>query len=58
MLENFLIVGGVNFLMVLNVFLLKEISELFDLKKMIVVDVCYGIRELIIIEGDVIEEDI
>ena len=58
MLENSLIVGGVNFPMALNALLLKETSELSDLKKMIVADACYGIRELTVTEDDVTEEDI
>lgn len=58
MLENSLIVGGVNFPMALNALLLKETSELSDLKKMIVADACYGIRELTVTEDDVTENDI
>ena len=58
MLENSLIVGGVNFPMALNALLLKETSELSDLKKMIVADACHGIRELTVTEDDVTENDI
>lgn len=58
MLENFLIVGGVNFLMASNTPPLKEASELSDLRKTIIADTCHGIRGLTITRGDVVEEDI